>query len=64
MGEDLRYEKFSQNRNAQGNELEFTSLNMWNKYDFEDVKNFVARAIFLNFWWPNFSFLGIAFGVT
>jgi hypothetical protein len=37
---------------------------MWNKYDFEDVKNFVARAIFLNFWWPNFSFLGIAFGVT
>ncbi len=44
------YENFSQNRNAHGNELEFTSLNMWNKYDFEDVKNFVARAIFLNFW--------------
>jgi hypothetical protein len=29
MGEDLHYVNFSQNRNAHGNGLEFTSLNMW-----------------------------------
>jgi hypothetical protein len=61
MGENLHYENFSRNRNAHGNGLEFTSLNMGTIFIFFDVENFVARAIFLNFLMTKLFFFGDCF---